>query len=201
MHELEERYGNDHVIATALVKRALDWPIILNDKPKALDNFTIFLAECNNAVNAIEAVRVLECPDNIKKLVSKLPLHLHDKWRNLVQRTRDHHQPIKFHLLAACVREEAKKVNDPVRWKEALSSEFKQSPSPKPRANAGQGLMRARGINLLVSQLQRQVLLLTSLKRSQYRTTKVKRGEVIIKCTEEVEVISHIFIAVTCPII
>ena len=139
LHELEERYGNDHVIASAFVKRALDWPIILNDKPKALDNFAIFLAECNNAVNAIEAVRVLEYPDNIKKLVSKLPLHLHDKWRNLVQKTRDHHQPIKFHLLAAFVREEAKKVNDPVYGKEALSSEFKQSHSPKPRANAGQG--------------------------------------------------------------
>ena len=69
---------------------------------------------------------MLEYPENIKKLVSKLPFHLHDKWRNLVHRTRDSHQPIKFNLLARFVKEEAKKANDPVYGRDALSAQHKQ---------------------------------------------------------------------------
>ena len=37
LQELEQRYGDVDVVANAFVNKALEWPIIVNDKPKALD--------------------------------------------------------------------------------------------------------------------------------------------------------------------
>ena len=75
--EFHEKYGDSDVIAHAYVKRAINWPTIKPDNPKALDEFAIFLRECQYAVNNVEAARVLEYSENLKHLVQKLPFYLH----------------------------------------------------------------------------------------------------------------------------
>ena len=53
LKELDNRYGNNDVIATNYIKKVLDWPTISADNPKALDEFAMFLQETNNAVNVL----------------------------------------------------------------------------------------------------------------------------------------------------
>ncbi|XP_041354482.1 uncharacterized protein LOC121372257 [Gigantopelta aegis] len=125
LKELEERYGNEEKIAQAFVKRAMDWPDIKPDNAKALDDFGIFLAECENAVKCIESVKVLEYPDNMKKLVMKLPFFLHDKWRNIVCQAK---QRITFHDLTVFVKTEAKKAVHPIYGKDAMYKDKKVQP-------------------------------------------------------------------------
>ena len=96
LRELEERYGDNEIIATAFINKALKWPQIKPNDAKSMDDLSVFLAECNNAVRSIDSMRILEYPDNLRKLVSKLPFYLHDRWRNEVQRAKEKFTPIKF---------------------------------------------------------------------------------------------------------
>ena len=123
MKELNDRYGDHQVIANAFIKKALNWPNIKGDNPKSLDEFAIFLTECENAVRSIDAVKVLEYSENLKQLVRKLPYYMHDKWRNLVQSSKDRGEVVNFHHLVCLVKQEAKKVNDLDYGREALSHE------------------------------------------------------------------------------
>ncbi|XP_071138742.1 uncharacterized protein [Mytilus edulis] len=69
--QLEERYGDTEVIANAFIKRALEWPTIQAGDSKSLDDFSLFLIECENAAVNMEAMRILEYSENIKRLMIK----------------------------------------------------------------------------------------------------------------------------------
>ncbi|XP_071944668.1 uncharacterized protein [Antedon mediterranea] len=120
LHELEERYGDTELIANAFVRKALAWPVIKDGNPKALDAFSIFLVECENAVRCVDSMKILEYSENMKKIVKRLPYSLHDKWRSLVQKTKENKQTVAFKLLVQFVKNEAKKANDPTYGKLAL---------------------------------------------------------------------------------
>jgi len=119
--QLEERYGDKEVIATSFIKKALDWPVIRAGDSKALDEFSLFLVECDNAAESIRAGRILEYTENIRRLMSKLPFHLHDRWRNIVFRTKEGHKAVKFADFVHFVKAEAKKANDPTYGNIAVS--------------------------------------------------------------------------------
>lgn len=121
LKEFDERYGNPEVLANAYIKKALEWPFIKPDDAKGLDDFGVFLTECENAVQSLETVRLLEYSENIKRLMLKLPLYLHDKWRSAVQGIRDKKLSVQFCHFVKFVRGEAKKANDPIFGKRAVN--------------------------------------------------------------------------------
>lgn len=84
IEEFDRRYGDSDIIAHAFMKRALEWPNIRQNDAIGLDSFGILLKECQYAIHQIQAMQVLEYSENMKKLVSKLPLPLHDRWRSLI---------------------------------------------------------------------------------------------------------------------
>jgi hypothetical protein len=120
LKEFQDRYGDSDKIAHAYIHKALNWPLIDANNAKAIDDFSIFLMECENAVTSIEAAKVLEYPDNMLQLVKTLPYHLHDKWRNIVYGLKEKNLKIKFSDLTSFVRREAKKSTDPVYGRDAL---------------------------------------------------------------------------------
>lgn len=65
MRQLEERYGDNEVIVTAFVKKALDWPQVKDSK--MLDEFSLFLVECENAAESMDSIKILDYQENIKK--------------------------------------------------------------------------------------------------------------------------------------
>ena len=97
--------------------------MLLSKLAISLDEFAIFLTECENAVRSIDAVKVFEYSENHKQLVRKLPYYMHDKWRNLVQSSKDRGEVVNFHHLVCLVKQEAKKVNDPDYGRDALFDE------------------------------------------------------------------------------
>jgi hypothetical protein len=103
LDEFDRRYGDPDVIAQAYVQKALDWPIIKGDNPKALDEFSVFIIECNYAVQTISATKLHEYPENMKRLVSKLPYFLHDKWRTIAVRTKQSGETVKFEQFVGCL--------------------------------------------------------------------------------------------------
>ena len=65
-------------------------------------------------------MRVLEYADNFRRLVGKLPYHLHDRWRSIVQGKKDAGSAVRFKHLVDFVTRESKKANDPTFGKIAL---------------------------------------------------------------------------------
>jgi hypothetical protein len=129
--QLEERYGKPDIIVNAYIKKALSWPAMKLTNVKTLDEYSIFLTECMYAVQDQQAMHVLEYVDNFRKLVAKLPLPLHDKWRNLVRNTKDRGGMVTFPLLVDFVRREATKLKDPTFGREAMSSDLENDKSGK----------------------------------------------------------------------
>jgi len=77
--ELEDRYGNADIVVDAFINKALNWPTIKVDNAKGLDEFSIFLTECEQAVNDVDSLKILEYTENFRRIVGKLPYTLHDK--------------------------------------------------------------------------------------------------------------------------
>jgi hypothetical protein len=65
---------------------------------------------------------ILEYSENIKRLLSNLPFHLHDRWINVVFRIKDSQKIVKFKDIVDFVKAEAKKANDPTYGKSADAS-------------------------------------------------------------------------------
>ncbi|XP_064650125.1 uncharacterized protein LOC135501515 [Lineus longissimus] len=147
LKELEERYGDPERIAHAYIKKALEWPMVKADDARGLDEFSIFLAECENAVQVDGSIKILEYPDNLTKLVRKLPYYLHDRWRNIVGTIKERKGIVRFENLVAFVKKEANKSIDPVWGRAALAKEDgrnKEAPRGGKPAPV-QGRFRAKG--------------------------------------------------------
>ena len=143
--ELETRYGDPEVIANAYVRKALEWPVIRPDDAKALDEFGVFLLECQYAVQNIRASQVLEYSDNLKRIVVKLPFFLHDRWRNIVMTARKANQPVSFSQLVGFVRMEASKARDPTYGKESLANVL-QGTTLRQNQYSRQRVVHAKGL-------------------------------------------------------
>ena len=124
LRELEERYGDNEMIASSYIKKAMMYPNLKANDSKGLDEFAVFLVECGNAVSSINSMRMLEYPDTLRKLVSKLPFHLHDRWRNTIQQSKERFESVSFHSLVSFVKREAIMANHPIFGRDVMANEI-----------------------------------------------------------------------------
>jgi hypothetical protein len=120
LKELERRYGDPEILVNAFVKKALSWSQIKPDEAKELDSYALFLSECQNAVQSLDALKALEYSDNFKKIVEKLPYFLQDRWRGVVYNLKEQQKPVSFNELVQFIRKEAQKANDPMFGRDAM---------------------------------------------------------------------------------
>ncbi|XP_064646267.1 uncharacterized protein LOC135499453 [Lineus longissimus] len=128
--EFQRRYGDPRHVAHSYVRKALEWPVIRADDPLELDRFGIFLRECQYAVQVVNALGVLEYSENLKRLVGKLPVRMHDRWRTLADVVQEKGQVATFSLLVDFVIKEARKMTDPVFGKAAMQPQVAPKPTP-----------------------------------------------------------------------
>nr|XP_006821169.1 PREDICTED: uncharacterized protein LOC102805354 [Saccoglossus kowalevskii] len=144
LKELEDRYDNSEIIASAYIKRAMKWPSITASNAKGLDEYVMFLSECENAVKSIEAMKILDYPDTIKMLVSKLPYQLHERWRSRILSINERSDVVEFSDLVSVVKLEAKKAYDAVYAKDAMNADRDDNVRKNSRKNTQSS--RSRGI-------------------------------------------------------
>lgn len=124
MNQLEERYGDNELIVTTFIKKALDWPQVKDSK--MLDEFSLFLVECQNAAESMDSIKVLDYQENMKRLMMKLPIYMHDRWRSVVLKKRDAKKRVAFSDFVTFIKNEAKKSNDPTYGNISVNG-FRQS--------------------------------------------------------------------------
>ncbi|XP_071958625.1 uncharacterized protein [Antedon mediterranea] len=81
---LKERYGQAYKIAAAHVQLLLDWPIIKVEDGIALQRFSTQLTSCANTLQEIGYLSKLDNPDNLRKIIERLPYRLRLRWREVV---------------------------------------------------------------------------------------------------------------------
>ena len=81
---LQERYGQIYKIAAAHVKRLVDSATIRTDDGPALQQFSIQLTSRVNTLKEIGYLNKLYNPDNLKKIIDRLPYAMRVKWRDTV---------------------------------------------------------------------------------------------------------------------
>lgn len=81
---LDELYGDMDEITHAYVNEIVNWPNLKSGNAKEFRSFRIMLKACHHALKAgnLEA-KDLENPKTMKRVVSKLPYLMQDKWQTL----------------------------------------------------------------------------------------------------------------------
>ena len=89
---LKERYGQGYKIAAAHVKRLAAGPQIKAEDGTALEQFSIQLTSCVNTLTDIGYLNKLDNPDNLKKVIERLPYGFRLKRRDTVDRIVEREQ-------------------------------------------------------------------------------------------------------------
>lgn len=116
---LTKRYGNPHIILTNR-KEIRDWPQLKFNDAKGFRDFFSFLIKCQSIVIGRDW-NVLDTPDTICALVSKLPGSLTDRWNRKVMIKRHKHlsEP-SLEDFIDFIEQESTLINDPLFSRNAL---------------------------------------------------------------------------------
>ena len=128
-HLLDSEYGDPYRAAMAFLSKIRAWPVVRSDDNVALRDFYLFLVKCQCARNSLSDMDVLNHPNSMQVIVTKLPLYLQNKWRDNVFKIKTHQlRSPHFDDLLTFVSAASSTANDPVFGKAALS--FTNPPSP-----------------------------------------------------------------------
>lgn len=113
---LHKRYGDEERIATAHVEQILKWPNIKADDVDGLDQFSVMLTSCKNAViGGALGGREIEHPKTMRKILEKLPYFMQDRWRRVADRIWESgFRRILFSDLVDFIDEESRIMSNPL---------------------------------------------------------------------------------------
>ena len=112
----EEKYGAPELIASEFIEKLFARGKIGRDDVEGMKTFAVALRLTRNVVDRIPyAKSELEHPKTVRTLVAKLPFHMQEKWRSLVQDQRVRNRVnINYDHLIKFVDREVRISSDPV---------------------------------------------------------------------------------------
>ena len=135
--QLDERFGDRFLLAQTYLKRLETWPTIRKDDVKGLDEFTIFLVGCRNAMSVSDGIRELDYPTSLRLIVSKLPGFLQERWaRTADSILHDSRGVLTFGKLVTFLERETRIKRNPVFGKTVVSSDVKSASQKKKSISA-----------------------------------------------------------------
>ncbi|KAK3886574.1 hypothetical protein Pcinc_009223 [Petrolisthes cinctipes] len=112
---LEKRYGDRERIVAAYVDKILDWPHLKVDDIDGLDQFSVMLISCKNAMTAASlGAREIEHPKTMRAILEKLPFPMQDRWRRKADGiVEEKYRHVTFTDLVNFIEREARIVSNP----------------------------------------------------------------------------------------
>ena len=111
---LERKYGDDCKISKAYMEALLTWPVIRATDITGLEDFSIKLRGCLNAMDDISALTEVNHPKNLQRIVSKLPHALQEGWRRSAFTLTKKNKKPSFEDVVEFVEKEVEVATDPV---------------------------------------------------------------------------------------
>ena len=135
MKVLEGRYGDPFIISNAFRDKLDAWPKIGSKDPTGLRRFGDFLRQCCTAAKNVHHLHHLDDERENKKLMSKLPDWLINRWgRTVVKWRREEGSFPPFSVFAEFVNEEAVIACDPITTSQMPTLKEKRQPSSNARS-------------------------------------------------------------------
>ena len=129
---IEKKFGDEFRIASAYESKALNWPPVKSEDGSALSRFSVYLASCKNAMKGSQYSSKFDQPDNIQKLIFKLPYSMRERWRRVVDDIMElQGRPVKFDDLVSFIDREARIATNPVFGQISESSKMVEARSGK----------------------------------------------------------------------
>ncbi|XP_076068358.1 uncharacterized protein LOC143040809 [Oratosquilla oratoria] len=112
--ELNKRYGNKERIALMHIDKVLAWPEIKEENVEGLDDFIVELNSCINVISGINyGISELQNLRTLRQLVEKLPRHLQDRWRRLVDEVAESGKLVDIKDLVRFLEKEVRILSNP----------------------------------------------------------------------------------------
>ena len=112
---LLERYCQPYNIASALVDKIANGPVIRVDDGAGLQKLSVQLTSCSNTLNEIGYMSKLQNPDTLRRIIDRLPVSLKLKWRELVDTImQQKHREVTVKDLTDFVVARARVANHPI---------------------------------------------------------------------------------------
>ncbi|XP_043217631.1 uncharacterized protein LOC122379454 [Amphibalanus amphitrite] len=121
---LQKRYGNEENISAAHIEKLLVWPNIKADNIESLQSFAVAMMVCDSVMkNMPVGLRETDHPRTLRKIVEKLPFHIHDRWRRLADAAMEHEQRrVTFSDLVEFVDREARIAANPLYGRQKMEA-------------------------------------------------------------------------------
>ena len=134
---ITKQYGNRYKLADAFLAKAEAFPDIKSEDEEALNQFSLFLQECQNTLEDLDYLDELIHPRTIKMLVAKFLYKLCERWRSLTDNIQEEKGlVVRFHDLVKFVSKRARIVRNPVYGNIKDKMDSKQAPVSRPRKTA-----------------------------------------------------------------
>ena len=147
---LDKRYGNYDKIVNTYVEKLLKWPNIRYDEAEKLDEFSIFLINCKNAISRVKGYSEVDHPKTLREIIGKLPYSTQDKWTRRVDSIMEAgKERVQFHHLVSFVEDEARIANNP-----SFGRKFFQSRQRDERGNSSRGAVACNTLENISSQIR-----------------------------------------------
>ena len=89
---------------SAYESKALYWPPFKSEDGSALSRFSVYLASCKNTMKGSQYSSKFDQPDNMRKLIFKLPHNMRERWRRVVDDIMElQGRPVKFDDLVSFI--------------------------------------------------------------------------------------------------
>ena len=111
---LEQRYGNEYIIAQQYISKLQNWNPIKAEDAVGMNSFAAFLTSVENLMHKMSSLNQLNSPRDIKEIVMKLPYQMRVQFRNKSAELVDKNEQIDFSVLVKFVNKQAKQLNVPL---------------------------------------------------------------------------------------
>lgn len=111
----KKKFGDEYRSASAYESKEMNWPSMKPEDGTALSRFSIYLVSCRNAMSGSQYSSKFDQPDNIQRLVLKLPYSMRERWRRLVDDIMElQKRPVKFDDVITFIDREVRTATNPV---------------------------------------------------------------------------------------
>ena len=109
---LLNRYGRSHIVAKSCLEKVLNGAEIKSNDPKSLSDFSLELQRTEIALDELKYGSDLDCFENLRKLVRRLPFHLRSKWQDVAHKiNKRESREAKFRDLCEFVEDASMSAN------------------------------------------------------------------------------------------
>eukprot|EP00057_Strongylocentrotus_purpuratus_P035583 XP_800072.1 PREDICTED: uncharacterized protein LOC580084 [Strongylocentrotus purpuratus] len=110
---LMDRFGSDHKISDAWIRKVTEGPVIQSN-PKHLRDFADQLKTCAETLMALGMLHEMSSRSELVKVIERLPFHLKSRWLRFVKTIRDSGRQPNIQHAVEFITGAADELNDPV---------------------------------------------------------------------------------------